>query len=98
MRRFGQQIAKDQNIRCHEGIYVMKGGPNYETAAEIRFLQTSGRNAVESSTCHEVAVARQCGIKVFGFSLITNKLNLKDLKKVNNFKTNPEEEDEKKQS
>jgi purine-nucleoside phosphorylase len=24
------------------------------------------------STCHEVTVARQCGIRCFGFSLITN--------------------------
>lgn len=24
------------------------------------------------STCHEVTVARQCGMRVFGFSLITN--------------------------
>uniref|UniRef100_A0A914Y101 purine-nucleoside phosphorylase n=1 Tax=Panagrolaimus superbus TaxID=310955 RepID=A0A914Y101_9BILA len=56
----------------------MTGGPNYETAAEIRFLHAIGGNAVGSSTCHEVAVARQCGIKVFGFSLITNKANSED--------------------
>ncbi|KHJ89140.1 hypothetical protein OESDEN_11045 [Oesophagostomum dentatum] len=34
-----------------------------------------GGDALGMSTCHEVAVARQCGIKVVGFSLITNICN-----------------------
>ncbi|KIH63995.1 hypothetical protein ANCDUO_05700 [Ancylostoma duodenale] len=38
-------------------------------------FKTVGGDALGMSTCHEVAVARQCGIKVLGFSLITNIAN-----------------------
>ena len=50
----------------------MNGGPQYETAAECAMISKLGGDAVGMSTCHEVTVARQCGIRCFGFSLITN--------------------------
>ncbi|CAG2182091.1 unnamed protein product, partial [Oppiella nova] len=60
------------NSFMREGVYVMTGGPNYETIAEIRFLVNYG-DAIGMSTAHEVTVAHHCGLKVFGMSLITNK-------------------------
>lgn len=75
-RNIAKQVASDLNIKIHEGVYVMNGGPQYETPMEINFYKTIGGNAVGMSTCHEVIVARQCGIRVFGFSLITNICNL----------------------
>ncbi|XP_072479219.1 purine nucleoside phosphorylase isoform X1 [Notamacropus eugenii] len=63
----------EQERPLQEGTYVMVGGPNFETIAECRFLHKLGADAVGMSTVPEVIVARHCGIRVFGFSLITNK-------------------------
>lgn len=67
-----QKVANEENIRVQEGVYVMCGGSQYETPAEVMYFKTVGADALGMSTCHEVTVARQCGIQVFGFSLITN--------------------------
>nr|ACO15342.1 Purine nucleoside phosphorylase [Caligus clemensi] len=75
LRNVGLQIAKAMKIdqKVHEGVYAYLGGPNYETVAELRMLQTSGVDAVGMSTVPEVLVARHCQIQVFSFSLITNE-------------------------
>ena len=51
-------------------------GPNFETPADLRFLRTVGADAVGMSTVPEVIVARQGGMRVLGFSGISNKANL----------------------
>lgn len=65
-----KELKMTQFIR--EGVYVMCGGPAYETIAEVKFLRSIG-DAIGMSTAHEVTVAHHCGLKVVGFSLITNK-------------------------
>ncbi len=65
-------IASANNIKLHEGVYLMVLGPNFETAAEIRAFQTLGANAVGMSTVPEVIAAAHCGIKTIGISVITN--------------------------
>ncbi|GMS96042.1 hypothetical protein PENTCL1PPCAC_18217, partial [Pristionchus entomophagus] len=76
LRRMAATVADKQGVPYTEGIYVMSGGPQYESPAEVRLFKTVGADALGMSTCHEVTVARQCGIRVFGFSLITNIANL----------------------
>ncbi|KAJ1346169.1 hypothetical protein KIN20_000889 [Parelaphostrongylus tenuis] len=76
LRDLAKDVAKKKNMRLFEGVYVMSGGPQYETPAEVFMYKTLGGDALGMSTCHEVTVARQCGIKVLGFSLITNIANL----------------------
>lgn len=65
-------IAKEQNIRCHEGVYVGVSGPNLETRAEYRFIRTIGGDAVGMSTIPEVIVARHMNLPVFAISAITD--------------------------
>ena len=70
-------------ITLHEGVYTMVGGPNYETGAELRFLQMIGSDAVGMSTVPEVVVARHMGMRVLGLSLITNAATGSETEEVN---------------
>ncbi|MBI4317215.1 MAG: purine-nucleoside phosphorylase [Chloroflexi bacterium] len=65
-------IGKQMGLPVKRGIYVMVGGPSYETPAELRFLQGIGADAVGMSTASEVIVAAQCGVRVLAISCITN--------------------------
>ncbi|CAL8292978.1 unnamed protein product [Boreogadus saida] len=69
-----QQTAKEQGIEdvMQKGVYCMVSGPTYESVTEGRALRTLGADTVGMSTALEVVVARHCGLRVLGFSLITN--------------------------
>ncbi|KAG0349141.1 hypothetical protein BG004_001565 [Podila humilis] len=75
LRRLVYEAAKKLDVPkfLHEGIYVMVSGPSYESKAECRFLKQIGADVVGMSTVPEVVVARHCGIKVLGLSLVTNR-------------------------
>ena len=55
-----------------EGVYAGMNGPQYETPAEIRMLQTLGADLVGMSTVHEAVAAHHLGAEVLGMSLVTN--------------------------
>ncbi|XP_060892859.1 purine nucleoside phosphorylase 6 isoform X1 [Labrus mixtus] len=76
LRALAKQTAKEQSCDSflQEGVYCMLAGPTYETIAECKVLQTLGADAVGMSTVPEVVVARHCGLRVLGLSLITNKV------------------------
>ncbi len=67
-----RHVAADEAIRLREGVYICLAGPAYETPAEVRMLRMFGGDAVGMSTASEVIVARHAGMRVLGFSGITN--------------------------
>ena len=74
LRRMAREVARENEIPLHEGVYASLGGPSFETPAEIRFLRTIGADAVGMSTAPEVVVARHGGTRVLGISGISNVL------------------------
>jgi purine-nucleoside phosphorylase len=68
--------ASDNQIRLREGVYCGLSGPSFESPADLRFLRMAGTDAVGMSTVPEVIVARHGGLRVLGFSGISNKANL----------------------
>jgi purine-nucleoside phosphorylase len=71
-----RQVARENKMILHEGVYVGLSGPSFESPADLRFLRTAGADAVGMSTVPEVIVARHGGTRVLGFSGISNKANL----------------------
>ena len=66
------KIAAEKHIRVMHGVYMGVQGPTFETPSEYRMYHRMGADAVGMSTVPEVIVARHCGIKVFGVSVITD--------------------------
>ena len=71
-KQVAKEIATDKGIRVVEGVYVGVSGPTFETPAEYKYFRTIGGDAVGMSTVPEVIVAKHCGIRVFGMSVITD--------------------------
>lgn len=69
-------VAAANGIPLREGVYCGLSGPSFESPADLRFLRMAGADSVGMSTVPEVIVARHGGMRVLGFSGISNKANL----------------------
>lgn len=72
IRRLAAEAGERVGVATIEGVYAGLLGPAYETPAEVNMLRTLGASAVGMSTVSEVIAARALGVRVGGFSLITN--------------------------
>ncbi|KAF9012002.1 nucleoside phosphorylase domain-containing protein [Cyathus striatus] len=75
LRRLAFIAAHQQGIESsalEEGTYAWVSGPTYESPAEGRFLRNAGADIVGMSTVPEVFAAREEGLNVLVFSLVTN--------------------------
>lgn len=73
LQQIAQKSAQTISLKLKQGVYAAVLGPQYETPAEVRFLRTIGADMVGMSTVMETIAARQLGMKVLAFSVITNQ-------------------------
>ena len=67
-----EQVALEKKIKLQKGVYAGVTGPSMETPAETRFLRMIGADAVGMSTIPEVIAGVHCGLRILGFSAISN--------------------------
>lgn len=70
--QLAKDIAAEQGTPVQEGVYIGVSGPTFETPSEYIAYHRLGADAVGMSTVPEVIVARHCGIRCFGVSIITD--------------------------
>jgi purine-nucleoside phosphorylase len=83
LRAKALEIARKNKIQLHQGVYAAVVGPQLETAAEYRYLKIIGADAVGMSTVPEVIVAKQLGIEVIAFSILTDVCDPENLQAIN---------------
>jgi purine-nucleoside phosphorylase len=67
-----RDIARTIDPTLDEGVYTQFRGPHYETPAEVQMAKIIGGHIVGMSTALEAIAAREAGMEILGFSLITN--------------------------
>ncbi|MGB3731333.1 purine-nucleoside phosphorylase [Microbacterium sp.] len=67
-----RDLARTIDPTLDEGVYTQFRGPHYETPAEVQMAKAIGGHIVGMSTALEAIAAREAGMEVLGFSLITN--------------------------
>ncbi|WOF24147.1 purine-nucleoside phosphorylase [Microbacterium betulae] len=67
-----RDVALSVDASLDSGVYCQFRGPHYETPAEVRMARAIGGDIVGMSTALEAIAAREAGMEVLGFSLITN--------------------------
>jgi len=67
-----RDLARTTDPMLDEGVYTQFRGPHYETPAEVQMAKHIGGHIVGMSTALEAIAAREAGMEILGFSLITN--------------------------
>ena len=73
LRARARAVAARLHLPLRSGVYLATLGPSFETPAEIRAFRALGADLVGMSTVPEAISARHCGLKVVGFSIVTNR-------------------------
>jgi purine-nucleoside phosphorylase len=67
------QVALENRLHLHRGVFVAVAGPNLETAAEYRMLRFMGADVVGMSLIPEVLVAKHSGMRVLALTVVTDE-------------------------
>jgi purine-nucleoside phosphorylase len=78
-----EKVAARHNIPLHRGVFAFVPGPNFETPAELRFLNQIGVDVIGWSLVPEVIMARHRSLEVLAFSCISDLSVADTLKPVN---------------
>jgi purine-nucleoside phosphorylase len=70
--RLAREVALEESIHLHEGVYFAVTGPTFETRAEYQMIRHMGGDAVGMSTVQECIIANHMGLPVFAMSVITD--------------------------
>lgn len=68
-----ENVALENAIKMHQGVYISVAGPMLETKAEYRYMRQLGADVVGMSTVPEVIAAVHMGMDVLGISVITDE-------------------------
>lgn len=66
------EAAKSLGFSLRSGVYMLFGGPQFETPAEVRLARILGADAVGMSTVPEAIAASHMKLKTLGISCLTN--------------------------
>ncbi len=77
-----KEIAKANDVKLHNGVYVSVVGPQLETKAEYRMLKILGADAVGMSTVPEIIVANHLKLRVAAVSVLTDECDPENLEPV----------------
>lgn len=69
-----EDVALEEKIKIFKGVYAAVPGPTLETRAEARYIRLIGADVVGMSTIPETIVAKQMGMEVLGFSIVTDEV------------------------
>lgn len=83
MIELAKEIAKENDIKVSEGVYLGLTGPALETPAEYKYMRIIGADTIGMSTVPEVIVARHMEIPVFAVSIVTDLGVPGKIKKIN---------------
>lgn len=82
LRSIALTVSESEKIKLREGTYVSVQGPMLETAAEYRYLDIIGADAVGMSTTPEVIAANHMGLPVLAVSVLTDECDYNNLQPV----------------
>ena len=72
MRKAVLKLGDKLGIEVHEGVFIQLPGPQFETAAEIRFYSSIGADCAGMSTACEAVAAAHMGMRCCQICCITN--------------------------
>lgn len=76
LQEIALNIAQNNNIHLHKGVYCAVSGPSLETKAECKLFASLGADLVGMSTVPEVIVGVHSGLSILAISVVTNLSNI----------------------